>query len=40
MIETDYIKEGDKLPREVKLMPALSKFSDDYLRLFLKMSKI
>jgi len=40
MIETDYIKEGDKLLRDVKKIPALSEFSDDYLRLFLKMSKI
>jgi CRP/FNR family cyclic AMP-dependent transcriptional regulator len=40
MIETDYIKEGDKLLKDVRKIPALADFSDDYLRLFLRMSKI
>lgn len=40
MRETDYLKEGEKLLKDVRRIPALVEFSDADLKDFLKMSKI
>lgn len=40
MKETSYLKASPKLINEVRSIPALDEFSDEDLKLFLKMSKI
>jgi CRP-like cAMP-binding protein len=40
MIETDYIKEGSKLLKDVRKIPVLDVLSDADLSFFLKMSKV